>query len=642
MPIKIGVYLKAALAVAALCAWTPTLAQEGVSWKVQDRFRLFDQAEPEARQRIETLLDDLHAAKDDTASGVLRGRYEQIRQTLTGKQAASLRRSNWLWSRTVKDKGARRYRQGYFYPEHYTILAKLTDPTLAGLCLWRVGVAEPVAAACDQSVNLNVSAGAQASGWGANVDAEVTRPDGLSTRFPIVIRDRLIVAMGDSFISGEGNPDQPAVIPKDLPADARFRRVDWLGSAAAKTVVAPAEWWDEPCHRSLLSWPVLASLLEASRDEHAALTLAHLGCSGAEGPLGLYAAQTKLPGGGDERTSQAQALEALLKQSATPRRIDRLFLSIGGNDIGFARVIAYLFIPPNGYGLGPLDVAPAMASGLFGGAVRPYDKDALPLWALGRFSRSSEQRLRELPARLDRVEQTLSGLGVARSAIFQAGYPDIFHDDRGELCRTILDPQRDLAPLYRTDPEQAKREEAYGEGKQDDIRGGFEATLYTLPPFVKLRRDWNFQVQFTPDQGSTAQEPCTPIALPGDSEVCKTYWVWANLNRAVSASAGAKGWTFIDSHIKGTSGHGWCVSPKDSLRMPVAKWDGNAWRWDPAAPGDFDPYRQDLGRWFRTANDSARSQWASPKRMHQGTVHPTFNMHIAYAEAVFDAAFPIE
>ena len=119
-----------------------------------------------------------------------------------------------------------------------------------------------------------------------------------------------------------------------------------------------------------------------------------------------------------------------------------------------------------------------------------------------------------------------------------------------------------------------------------------------------------------------------------DSEVCKTLWVWTRLNQAVRRNTANHSWRFVDTHVVDATGHGWCVSPRDSLRLPVATYRDGAWVWAPTHPSTFNPYQEDLGRWFRTTNDSVRGQYANRKRMMEGTIHPTFNMHIAYADAV--------
>jgi hypothetical protein len=361
----------------------------------------------------------------------------------------------------------------------------------------------------------------------------------------------------------------------------------------------------------------------------------HVGCSGAEEDDGLNLAQRSLPGGGDETASQADQVRALL--AAGPGRpIDDILLSLGGNDVGFVPVIKYAVLPPNGYGLGPLDFLPALAVGGVGGAIPPYrERAALPLWAMGPWRTSAEERMEDLPVRLERAAGTFADLEVPPHRITHAVYPDILRDARGEFCRTVL--TTGMLEEHPVDSDYRIREAAWREAAPRNELGGFEALLTELPWFAKLRTNWNFQFQYYPDRGSDGCDP--EVTDPADSEVCKAHWVWTRLNDEVRRSGADRGWRVADAHLAAAGGHGWCVSPVDTLRMPVSEWRDGSWRWTPEPPSAFQPYRQDLGRWFRTTNDSVRTQWASPDNMIGGTIHPTYNMHIAYAEAVADRAF---
>lgn len=82
----------------------------------------------------------------------------------------------------------------------------------------------------------------------------------------IRVEDKLIVAMGDSFSSGEGNP-----------------HMHWTLRQGSR----PTVWWDERCHRSLLSGPSLASVFYARLHPQRSVTFMHYGCSGASMDDGL-------------------------------------------------------------------------------------------------------------------------------------------------------------------------------------------------------------------------------------------------------------------------------------------------------------------------------------------------------------------
>jgi hypothetical protein len=64
---------------------------------------------------------------------------------------------------------------------------------------------------------------------------------------------KLIISLGDSFASGEGNPDHPT---KFNNWSAKSLQHDWALDpqsqwAPSKAIQKSAEWLDAPCHRSL-------------------------------------------------------------------------------------------------------------------------------------------------------------------------------------------------------------------------------------------------------------------------------------------------------------------------------------------------------------------------------------------------------
>lgn len=116
--------------------------------------------------------------------------------------------------------------------------------------------------------------------------------------------NQLIVSIGDSVASGEGNPD------------VRGR----LGR--------PPRWLFERCHRSLVSGHAKAALAIERDDPDADVSFVPLGCSGAtvtKGLLGEYRGQPR----------QVEQVNAL----AEAREIDALLVSVGANDAHFAPLV---------------------------------------------------------------------------------------------------------------------------------------------------------------------------------------------------------------------------------------------------------------------------------------------------------------
>jgi len=147
------------------------------------------------------------------------------------------------------------------------------------------------------------------------------RSFGLSTTDGIEVRDILIVAIGDSYGSGEGNPEARRGTRSNLPT--------WGDGRGSRDVDAD----HAQARRSSIAWPSqLAIDLERS-DPRSSVTFISVAASGATVDEGLLGPQSsRLP------LAQVPRVAALVGE----REIDLLLISIGGNDIGFAQVIAAL------------------------------------------------------------------------------------------------------------------------------------------------------------------------------------------------------------------------------------------------------------------------------------------------------------
>src|SRR5262249_8247228 len=120
------------------------------------------------------------------------------------------------------------------------------------------------------------------------------------------VKDILIVSIGDSYASGEGNPEVRGVL-----------NPQWAVGANARITQEHAD-----AHRSSRSAPALTALDIERANPHTSVTFLHLAHTGAEVP------DVRGP------TGQIQRGGTLVGT----RPIDGLFLSIGGNDIGFTNV----------------------------------------------------------------------------------------------------------------------------------------------------------------------------------------------------------------------------------------------------------------------------------------------------------------
>lgn len=182
------------------------------------------------------------------------------------------------------------YDKTVLFPTQHWIHARLPGVPDGVECTWTVDGApannEPDKSyRCTEGLDFQVPAGAPFT-------VKATAANGVSaTLHAPKIVEHLIVALGDSFASGEGNPDHPAKLAAVAAHQGWFTQ-----NNVKKFVVAGAQWWDEACHRSLLSWPALAAMKRAIENPHEVVQFASFACSGAEVYDGIFRAQADPPG----------------------------------------------------------------------------------------------------------------------------------------------------------------------------------------------------------------------------------------------------------------------------------------------------------------------------------------------------------
>ncbi|VDK61809.1 unnamed protein product [Onchocerca ochengi] len=131
----------------------------------------------------------------------------------------------------------------------------------------------------------------------------------------IRIRDYWIGVIGDSFASGEGNPDVPA-------------------NAHDKTM---AKWLSNRCHRSSRSWAYkVYEQMTSAIIEQSAVHFTYLPCTGASVDNGILVVFNS--------TSQINVLEQITRIRGTGP--DLLMMSVGGNDIGYSEILSTLIWGP--------------------------------------------------------------------------------------------------------------------------------------------------------------------------------------------------------------------------------------------------------------------------------------------------------
>ena len=598
-------------------AATPALAAASIKWRVENPFRFFtDPADSEIHRATYRALGPVERLTPVlSAERALQARHED------GWAATMYRKTCWNW--TTNKFTCPQY-DDYMNPVSHTVVADVTgiDEAASLTCTWLTapnGGRNPRGAAVTQPCNDPFVFDAPYPA-GAKVSVEIGGRDVANTNVKVL--DILVAGMGDSFASGEGNPDIAVRFSRDRTADyGTFASGDLAGYPARvgnwrqigdrAFIGENARWLDQACHRSLYSQQLRAALELASEDPHRAVTYVGVSCSGAEVTAGLF-----LRYKGNEWVPNPPALSQISavaeaqcgKFDAEPhdlpeayhingkipelkgglvlrkcpqeraRKIDLLFLSIGGNDIGFSRLVANAVL-------------------------------------------SSESMLRQLGGWIGEVhgqtqaEGQLSRLDARYKSLNRA-FHNILHVPWDESDRVILTSYPGLALA--------------GDGSE------------------------------TCKDGSTGMEVFSDFRL-SEQKLREGAWIADKLHRAMRQSAENYNWTFAETHRRQFIDRGICagssddsVNSADELRLP-RKIDGV---WKPYNPADYHAYAS-RKRWFRTPNDAfmtgnfhvAASLLQKVMKLdtfawfqlllastYSGSFHPTAEGHAAIADALADKA----
>lgn len=582
-----------------------------IKWRVENPFRFFGDAKDTNVHRATYLA----LSPEERQNPILAAERALAARHPEGWAATMFRKTCWNRARNefvCPDDS------DYINPDKHTIVAELagaSDPAVN--CIWRVdrrgdrkSRTEAVTKPCNEALVVDVP-----YPEGAAIMVEIAgRP---VAQADVKVRDLLIAGMGDSFASGEGNPDGPVRFSRERTASYGGAGKDLLGYPARvgswKTIgdkafiEENARWLDQACHRSLYSFELRAALQLALEDPHRAVTYVGVACSGAEVTAGLFlrykgnewvpnppalsqiSAIAQAQCGQTEAQAQdlpeAYHMKGAIKELQgglvlrkcaieKARKIDLLFVSIGGNDIGFSRLLANAVLA---------------------------EKSLLK--KLGGWFGEVEGQV-EASRALDFVGQRYKSLNRALH--------NILHLPWNETDRVILTAYPPLALL--------------GDGTA------------TCP------------------DGAAGMDILADFRL-SQKRARDGTWIADKLNRVMADSAKAYGWTFADAHRRAFVGRGICAgytdnafSIADDLRLPRMIND----KWVPYNPADYRPYaaRQ---RWFRTPNDAFMTgnfhvsgsilqkalkleslSWFQLllASTYSGAFHPTAEGHAAIADSV--------
>jgi hypothetical protein len=535
-----------------------------ISWHVENSFRFFtDAADTEVHRATYLALPPEARLRDP----VLAAEQALSRRHDEGWAATMFRNTCW-------DAHTNRFEcpevDDYINPKSHRVVASIENVDEAQRldCTWlsapRGGDnprGKAVTQPCSEAVHFDVP-----YPDGASVKVEIGGREVASE--DIRVRDLLVVGMGDSIASGEGNPDVPVRFSRERAASygERSAKYDLTGYPARtgpwKQIGDKAfieenpRWGDQACHRSLYSHQLRAALQLGIEDPHRSVTYVGVACSGSEVTYGLFLRYTGnewVPNPPD--MSQISAVASaqcdthdaplqdlpeayhidgtipelkggLVLRKCDPlnaRKIDLLFLSIGGNDVGFARLLANAVLA---------DQSLLRKLGGWIGQVHGLD---------------------EASAQLDAL--------ILRYKSLNRAIHYILHIPWEESDRVLLTAYPGIALL--------------GDGSEvcPDGRGGMEVLS-------------DFKMSEAKAKVGT--------------------WIADRLNHAMQDAAAEYHWTFVEGHRREFIGRGICAGTTydgadiaDDLRLP--RKTANGWR--PYNPGDYRAYAS-RQRWFRTPNDA--------------------------------------
>jgi hypothetical protein len=554
-------------ALAVLAAGSPARAQPEIAWRLENPFRFFaDPASTELhRQAFEELSEAERRSPVTSLERALSARFPK------GWAESIFRETCWDSARNQYVCAAN---PDYLAPKSHRVLAEVKGLEAAGQppgqrCEWRVtplqgkrsAVPKVMTTPCADAVLLEVP-----YPGGLRVSVRTEGPP--LAEADISVKDIFVVGLGDSFGSGEGNPDDPVAFSRERSLDYGkgprgtdlkgypARVGSWVKIGDEAFLDNNARWHDQACHRSLYSHQLRVALQLAIEDPHRAVTYAGYACSGAEVIDGLfliyrgnewvpnpparsqisYAAAAQC-GPADapleqigltyDMSGELPMLQQLLIHKcpkARARKIDLLLLSIGGNDIGFSRLVANAVL-----------------------------SDQSTLKWLGGWMGHVHGMKEAKPA--------LSQLRVRFRALNRA-FHNILHIPWDEYDRIVLTAYPPIALLED------------GRSVCPDDKGG----MSVYPDFALV------------------------LERANESELMA-----AELQALMAKAARDFRWSFAEAHRPLFNGHGICagsisegVRPDDDLRLPI-KADGAEWR--PYNPADYRPYAS-RARWFRTPNDA--------------------------------------
>jgi hypothetical protein len=475
---------RSAISAFTICLITMFLSGAGmaapaITWEVENGFRYFKRASD-----YREILRVYNAEKSDTNLNPTALQLEIALEKAAAQQGkfngieGSDRRLGWaasIYLHTCARQLDHMHRnceledgESYLEPKGTRIILHV-EGVASGDCKWEIDGELVGNAKCNDADNTgHMKPVATKVSYGEKHSVVVTPSSGAALTGDLTVKDILIVSFGDSFSAGEGNPEKPANFSNDFSDYSQSSRHGGFPKLVDNFPVRPAgaefwgdsaaNWTNSQCHRSLYSQHTKAALQYSLEHPHVSVTYLNYSCTGAEvyeGILNAWWARDVSETFWDDAPQMVKALRDLCNDPAAfqktewsngdredadfnatiatfakcgklTRKIDALLLSIGGNDVGFANMIANSAINV------------PIGDGRFRGA-RPW---VYGLWRKvsqpQTFAAGKAKARNLIPHRYRDLSTQLNAyLNLAPEKVVLSAYPDVSTDEKGKTCQTF-------------------------------------------------------------------------------------------------------------------------------------------------------------------------------------------------------------
>ncbi len=536
-----------------------------IKWRLQNPFRFFtDPADTEIHRATYLAL-----TPEQRKTPVLSAEHALSRRHDEGWAETMYRKTCW---NDAKNRYVCPDRVDYINPKSHEVIVTLSGATDASVdCNWLTtphGGESPRGDAISKPCTAPVEVDVPYPG-GMTVSVSVGGREIASTE--IKVRDILIVGMGDSFASGEGNPDVPVRFSPERATDYGKERPQEPISRAIRPASAPGSrsatksssrrtraGWIRPATARSIRIQLRAALQLAVEDPHRAVTYRRLRLLGRRDHVRPVPAL------------QGQRVGA---QSAGP------VADLGRRRGPVRRREARVYDLPEAYHMQRRDPRAARAAWCSASARREGAQDRSRCCCRSAATTSASRAWSPTPCWPTSRCCAGSAAGSARCTAIEEA------EELARAARSALqghEPRRCTASC--TCP-------------------GTRATALSSPAIRRWRCSNDGRRRVPRRQ---CRHGGVRRIQPHREERLSSAWLADKLDQVMEQSAAAHGWSFVDGHRKAFIGRGLCAGHTDGsgrvaddLRLPRKK--GNVWA--PYNPAFFQPYAQ-RQRWFRTPNDA--------------------------------------